>query len=118
MLPHVNSFDRSKFTTYIYDIHYSVVCGDYAAAVKCYIMAGAIDSMFFVKDVSTNVWSQQVFLVSNIQLHSKSGHMHLKYNAFVSKLSTIVRMYLDSRDSFFIPPQLTSQYKKLIKMHW
>ena len=58
------------FTFYNYCVYYSVVCGDYAAAMKCYIMAGAINSMFFVKDVSTDVWSQQVFfvLVCNIQL--------------------------------------------------
>ena len=83
------------------------MCGDYAAAVKCYIMAGAIDSMFFVKDVSTNVWSQQVFLVCNIRLRInkvvvllvvttavKLGHMHLKYNANLFQvavsLSTII----------------------------
>ena len=41
-------------------VHYSLVDGDHGAALKCYIMAGAIDSLFFVKDVSTNVWSQQV----------------------------------------------------------
>ena len=36
------------------------MCGDHAAAMKCYIMAGAIDSLFFEKDVSPGVWSQQV----------------------------------------------------------
>ena len=39
------------------------MCGDHAAAMKCYIMAGAIDSLFFEKDVSPGVWSQQVLFV-------------------------------------------------------
>lgn len=36
------------------------MCSDHAAALKCYVMAGAIDSLFFEKDVSACLWSQQV----------------------------------------------------------
>ena len=53
-------------------ILFTIATSDYATALKCYILAGAVASLFFEKDVSATVWSQQVrgpFYVYN-KLHS------------------------------------------------
>jgi len=41
-------------------ILFVIATGDYATALKCYILAGAVASLFFEKDVPATVWSQQV----------------------------------------------------------
>ncbi|XP_065891746.1 integrator complex subunit 8-like [Dysidea avara] len=40
---------------------YFFATSDYATALKCYILAGAVASLFFEKDVSATVWSQQTY---------------------------------------------------------